>query len=112
MGSLPSGSPAYKYIRKSDKLPSVGAILGDIDDPICRVKLFNPTGAGTWWIAGHDPDTGECFGVAEINCREVGSFDLNELAEYRGRFGLPIERDLHFKPTRLREIAGLDDEPG
>lgn len=35
--------PAYRYIRTTDRLPvrETGA------DPIARVKLFNPTGAGT-----------------------------------------------------------------
>lgn len=31
--------------------------------------------------------------------RELGYFSLDELADLRGPLGLPIERDLAFKPT-------------
>ncbi len=92
--------PAYKYIRESDKLPAVAP-----EDAVAKVKLFNPTGSGTWYIASYDPETGQAFGVAEIFEKEYGYIDINELVAYRGRFGLPIERDLSFKPIKLSEVA-------
>jgi Protein of unknown function (DUF2958) len=99
--------PAYRYIRRSDRLPTYGD-LGDTpaDSIIARVRLFNPTGAGTWWIAAYDPDTMVAWGAAEIHEREVGSFSMGELLEYRGRFGLPVERDLHYRPMTLAAVLG------
>jgi len=35
---------------------------------------------------------------------EWGYFSLDELASYRGRFGLGIERDLHFGERRASEV--------
>lgn len=35
---------------------------------------------------------------------ELGYFSLKELKEARGPLGLPIERDLHFKPKSLEEL--------
>ena len=32
---------------------------------------------------------------------ELGYFALSELQSIRGKFGLPVERDLYFQPTRL-----------
>jgi hypothetical protein len=70
-----------------------------------RVKVFNPYGVGTWFLAGFDPDTGLAYGVADIHVREAGDFDMNELAALKAPpFGLPVERDLYFKPTRMSVV--------
>ena len=45
------------------------------------------------------------LGVAELHEREIGSFSVDELTEFRGRFGLPIERDLQYRPATIRAIA-------
>ena len=45
------------------------------------------------------------FGLVEGHEKELGYFVLSELEEVRGPMGLPIERDLHFKPKTLEEIA-------
>jgi|HubBroStandDraft_6_1064221.scaffolds.fasta_scaffold73295_1 hypothetical protein len=98
--------PAYNYIRASDKLPTYDAIGYDTPSTAieCRVRLFNPTGIGTWWIAAYDSDTRIAWGVAQLHEREVGSFSMEELSEFRGLFGLPIERDLYYTPTSLHDI--------
>lgn len=98
--------PAYRYIRKTDKLPTIAEV---IDKPlaktIAKIRLFNPTGIGTWWIAAYDPDTGNAYGVAELWEREVGEFHMPELVALRGKLGLPIERDLYsFTPMSLAAI--------
>jgi len=98
-------TPAYRYIRPSDKLPTPEAIA-DVADPIALVKLFNPTGAGTWYLAAYDPATRIAFGAANIFEFELGDIGLAELVEFRGRFGLPIERDLHWTPRPLSECEG------
>ncbi|MGY8666187.1 DUF2958 domain-containing protein [Bradyrhizobium sp. UFLA05-109] len=64
------------------------------------VKLFNPCGAGTWLLTEIDPsDETIAWGLCDLGmgCPEFGTVSLIELAEYRSRFGLGIERDLHFR---------------
>jgi hypothetical protein len=93
--------PCYKYIRDADRLP----VEATEDDPVMKVKLFNPTGAGTWYIASYDPDTGIAFGVADLGFGpEAGDLYIPEMVEFRGRMGLPIERDLHFRPKKMSEV--------
>ena len=64
------------------------------------VKWFNAGGTGTWLLSELDPVyPDECaFGLADLGfgTPESGSIDLLELTEYRGPFGLGIERDIHF----------------
>lgn len=92
--------PAYRYIRASDKLPVSGGTMAII-------KLFDPTGSGTWYLAEYDPATRVAYGVAHLFETEYGSFSMEELVDYRGRFGLPIERDLSWTPRPLNEVPGL-----
>tara|TARA_A100001515_G_C4539662_1_gene199777 strand:+ start:660 stop:953 length:294 start_codon:yes stop_codon:yes gene_type:complete len=70
-----------------------------------EVKLFNPTGLGTWWLSELDPETNVAFGIAEIQEKEYGYVSIDELKEFKGSFGLPIERDLYFKPVPLDDLA-------
>jgi len=44
------------------------------------------------------------FGLVVGFEEELGYFLLSELRQARGPFGLPIERDIHFKPMRLSEV--------
>lgn len=92
--------PAYRYIRTTDKLPARARGV----ESIARVRLFNPTGIGTWWLASYDPDERTAWGVAELHERECGAIWLPELIDFRGRFGLPIERDLHYTPVTIAAI--------
>jgi hypothetical protein len=80
------------------RLLANGAAKGDTDHfPI--VKLFDPCGAATWFITEmmpHEPDI--LYGLCDLGlgCPELGYVSLSELQSVRGRFGLGIERDLHF----------------
>jgi hypothetical protein len=47
------------------------------------------------------------FGLVSGLDIELGYFSLSELKSVRGKFGLPVERDLHFQPTRLSEAKKL-----
>ncbi len=67
------------------------------------VKLFNPTGVGTWYLSELDPETNVAFGLCQIHEKELGYVSLDELSEFKGQFGLGIERDLHFTPKTLEE---------
>ena len=67
------------------------------------LKVFNPTGAATWLITESDPDDPDClFGLCDLGAGfpELGSVLASELASVRGRFGLPLERDLWFKADK------------
>lgn len=96
--------PAYKYIREADKLPVTLDPNLDADQIVCRVRLFNPTGSGTWWLASYDPESGIAFGIAELFERELGDIYMPELVAHRGLMGLPIERDIHFRPQTVAAI--------
>ena len=73
-------------------------------DPAAKVKLFDPTGSFTWYIVGYDPETHLAWGVVDGLARELGDFDMRELVALRGRGGLPIARDLYWKPPPISEL--------
>jgi len=67
------------------------------------VKLFTPDAGCTWLLTEIDPEDPDiCFGLCDLGMGfpELGSVSLSELESVRGRLGLPVERDLHFKPTK------------
>ena len=94
--------PAYRYIRASDKLP---ALFPEEDTTIARIKLFDPTGSWTWYLAAYDPDTRQAYGLVDGHEKEYGYIDMAELVAFRGSLGLPIERDLHWERRPLSELA-------
>ena len=92
--------PCYRYIRKADNVPT----YEELDNcPVARVKLFDPTGSWTWYIAAYDPDTRVAWGLVDGFEAELGDFSMEALVTMRGRFGLPLERDLHWMPRMLSE---------
>ena len=71
---------------------------------VVHVKYFTPDGSWTWYATEFDgKDT--FFGLVDGNVKELGYFSLSELREARGPMGLHIERDLHWTPKTLKEIA-------
>ncbi len=80
---------------------------------IVHVKFFTPDSSWTWWATEGEPvadDNGQevdfqFFGLVEGHCRELGYFNLSELESARGPLGLPIERDSHWTPKTLEQIA-------
>ena len=74
---------------------------GAIDfEPV--VKIFIPDGNATWLLTELDPNGHLAFGFCDLGQGEpeLGYVSLHELAAARGPLGLPLERDLHFAPTR------------
>jgi hypothetical protein len=66
-------------------------------------KLFTPDGNATWLLTEIDnPDIDLAFGLCDLGLGEpeLGYVSVSELAAVRGPLGLPLERDLHFAPTR------------
>jgi len=81
-------------------------------DPVVIAKFFNPTGAGTWFATEYDPKEKKFFGYVSIfgdHCDEWGYFTLEEIENFRGKFGLGIERDRHcdVKPISEFNIKSL-----
>ncbi|MYE13816.1 MAG: DUF2958 domain-containing protein, partial [Gammaproteobacteria bacterium] len=71
------------------------------DDHVPVVKFFFPAGAATWLVTEMSPDENDhLFGLADwgLGFPEIGTISLSELQNFRGPFGLGIERDLYFKP--------------
>lgn len=69
------------------------------------VKYFTPWTSWTWYAAEYDPEERRFFGYVD-NGRdgEWGYFSLDELESVKGPWGLKIERDYHFGPTKFSEI--------
>lgn len=78
--------------------------------PVAVIKFFDPTGSWTWYAAeGQEEDDDFIFwGLVDGFEAEYGYFSLNELQHakdgQRGLSALPIERDLYFHPTPLKEL--------
>jgi len=75
-----------------------------IKDPIIIAKFFDPTGSWTWYATEYNPEEKLFFGIVHGFEKELGYFSLDELEQLRGKFGLGIERDLHFQEKLLSEI--------
>ena len=88
-------------IRK--QLPPIGSTDGQGGQAIVHCKFFTPDAGWTWYVTEFDQaDT--FFGLVVGHETELGDFSLSELQQVRGALGLPIERDLHFKPKPLKEL--------
>lgn len=83
---------------------------GEDIDPLPIVKLFAPDAGATWLLTELDPEDPDiAFGLCDLGFGfpELGSVSLSEITAVRGRMGLLVERDLHFKPDRpLSGYAG------
>jgi hypothetical protein len=90
-----------KEIRK--RLPPLYSQDNKGLDPVAHVKFFTPDASWTWYAAEFDGDD-TFFGLVDGFEKELGYFSLSELQSVRGRLGLPVERDLYFKPTPLKEL--------
>ena len=86
-------------------------------DPLVICKFFTPDAQWTWYVLEcssvdkdgyYDTDKEKVdflfFGLVVGIEVELGYFSLSELQSGRGRFGLPIERDLYFNPVPLSEV--------
>jgi len=99
-------------IRKT--LPPLYSQYGKGGKAIAYVRFFTPDSQWYWIATEGEPVLDESgqheidfhfFGLVQGQFEELGYFSLKELETARGPLGLPIERDLHFKPTPLEQIA-------
>lgn len=84
------------------------------NDEDIAVKFFNPCGAATWLITRLDPDGDTLWGLCDLgmDCVEYGTVSLKELESTVLRFGLKIERDLHFKGGKVSDFADRNSLAG
>lgn len=78
-------------------------------DPFPVVKLFTPDAAATWLITeGYEEPDGDVrlFGLCDLGLGdpELGYVLLSEIEDARGKLGLPVERDLYFKPEHRLSV--------
>ena len=79
-----------------------------LPEKVAYAKLFHPASSWTWYVMEYDgQDT--CFGLVVSQETEFGYFSLQELSELQV-FGLPVERDLYFRPTRVQDLPIHDIE--
>ena len=104
-----SGLRRHKLMTKElgEKIPALYANenVADYDSVLAPAKLFSPYGNWTWYVTEWDPETGTCFGLVDGFEKELGYFDLTEMAEATVFGGVPaVERDLYWEPKTLGEI--------
>jgi hypothetical protein len=111
--AAPFTGAAYDYLRADDALPTYHEVA-DNEDPLCRIKLFQPGSRWTYYVCaateyeGIDGPvlTGYCVSPLGPDCDEFGDQGLGEIAGVRVG-GLPPERDLHFEPMRVSEVEAF-----
>lgn len=103
-------------LRKS--LPPLYSTDGvPLEQKTAVCKFFDPCGRATFFVFEGEPEQDEegkptddvrFFGyvVSALgpDCDSLGYFNLSELQSVRNRFGLGIERDLHFPPQPFGPI--------
>jgi len=91
-----------KEIRKM--LPTLGSQSNcEFGNSIAYVKFFTPWSYWTWYAMEFDGEDIFYGYVRGVEC-EFGTFSLSELKSINGLFGLKVERDKYFKPTKISEL--------
>ena len=85
------------------KLPELGGNEEQGLEALAQVKYFTPDSSWSFYVSEFDGED-VCFGLVVGFEVELGYFSLAELQQVRGPLGLPVERDLYFEPTSLREL--------
>ena len=95
-----------KFITKEilNKIPKLYAQEKLGEDAIVYAKWFTPWTNWTWFATELDPEDGTAFGLVSGFEVELGYFNINELQEIQGPYGLKIERDKYWTPKTLKEV--------
>jgi hypothetical protein len=92
-----------KELRK--KLPRLYSTESvPTEEKVAVVKFFTPDSSWTWYACEFDGED-IFFGLVHGFEKEWGYFSLKELESTSGPMGLKIERDLYFRPTKIKEIG-------
>lgn len=70
---------------------------------IAPVKFFSPDSHWKWYASEFDGND-SFFGLVAGFEVELGYFSLSELESVRGVLGLPVERDVYFRPQTLEAL--------
>ncbi|WP_421423328.1 DUF2958 domain-containing protein [Agrobacterium rosae] len=70
------------------------------------VKFFTPDANATWLFSELASDGDTLFGLCDFGhgYPELGYASLGEISTLRGRLGLLVERDEHFKANKLLSV--------
>lgn len=101
--------PLPPAIRK--QLPCLYANEAQGLNALARVKFFTPDSHWTWYASEFDGED-LFFGLVAGLEVELGYFSLTELGKVRGVLGLPVERDLYFAPTALKDLLTQHERKG
>ncbi len=86
-----------------EKLPKLYSQEEKGLEAVAVVKFFTPDSNWTWYATEFDGED-LFFGLVDGFEKELGYFSLSELQSVKGALGLPIERDMYFKPKTLKEL--------
>ena len=75
-----------------------------VSDPLVITKFFTPGSNRTWYATEYDPSTRMFFWLVDGHEAELWYFSLDELQNYKGKFSIWIERDIHFDPIKLSAL--------
>jgi len=106
------GLKLLPYVTR-ENLPILGSQQSRGGKAKVLAKCLTPDGTRAWYItegsARRNPDGMAVdyllFGLVEGQPRKLDYFWLSELETIRGPTGLPVERDSHWQPKTLEEIA-------
>ena len=93
----------------SGMLETIPDVYGQEDNPMADKMVYAHffSSNGDWYITEMDKEEGLAFGHCDLGMGypEFGYVSLKELEETRGRFGVAVERDLHFEPKTVGELG-------
>ena len=93
------------------KLPALYSQDDRGKNAVIHAKFFTPDSNWTWYVLEGERLNNDVrlFGIVDGFVTEYGYFLLSQLESVRGSMGLPVERDLHWKPQSVVEVAELQD---
>jgi hypothetical protein len=89
-----------------DAMPALYSLDGkDSKDVKVHIKIFNPSGGGTWYLTEFDPESRIFFGLCNLGYgAELGNVSMDEILSVKcPPFGLGLERDLHCGEMTLQD---------
>lgn len=79
------------------------------EDPMVICKFFAVWTSWTWYGIEFDGKD-LLFGYVAGDYPELGYFSLPELENLEGQYGIGVERDMYFEPTRLSTIRAEHEQ--
>ena len=104
-----TGGEEMKLLTKElqKRLPPLyGTETIPLEEKIVQVKYFTPWTNWTWYGVEFDPKERRFWGLVDGHEKEWGYFMLDDLEKGHGPrlTGLNVERDLYFKPCKVKDL--------